>query len=92
MKNIAEFQIIGRIGKIAEVGKALKVDIAANYGKKDPSGVWRDDPYWNSITIFDEQTQNYIHQGSPKAISFSPAAAFAKPPTRKTARPFMPWI
>ena len=62
MKNIAEFQIIGRIGRIAEVGKALKVDVAANYGKKDQAGVWRDDPYWNSITIFDEQTRLYVQQ------------------------------
>lgn len=92
MKNIAEFQIIGRIGKIAEVGKVLKVDVAANYGKKDQAGVWRDDPYWNSITIFDEQLDFTFNSGSPKAISFSPAAAFAKPLTRRMARRSMAWI
>ena len=62
MKNIAEFQIIGRVGRVAKLGSLTKLDVAANYGRKDKGGEWRDDPYWNSITIFDENAQAYIEK------------------------------
>jgi single-stranded DNA-binding protein len=61
MKNLAEFQILGRVGKVAKVGAATKVDIAANYARKNKEGDWQDDPHWNSVTIFDEFIAKYVN-------------------------------
>ena len=52
MKNIAEFQIIGNIGRIQEVGKALKVSIASNYPSQNETGEWEQNTHWNTITLF----------------------------------------
>ena len=45
MRNIAEFQIIGRVGKVKEVGSTLRVSICANYPAKDKHGEWQDNPH-----------------------------------------------
>lgn len=34
MQNIAEFRIVGRIGKIEAKDKVTFIDVAANYGRK----------------------------------------------------------
>ncbi|AMK26630.1 single-stranded DNA-binding protein (plasmid) [Sphingobium sp. SJ10-10] len=51
MQNIAEFRIIGRIGKIAELDKVTKVSVAANYNRQD-NGEWITDTHWNEVTLF----------------------------------------
>ena len=60
MRNIAEFQIIGRVGKVKEVGSTLRVSICANYPVKDKQGEWQDNPHWNEVVIFQESTQGYV--------------------------------
>ena len=50
-QNIAEFRIIGRIGKINAGDKVTHVDIAANYNRKDGEE-WKTDTLWNSVTTF----------------------------------------
>ena len=60
MRNIAEFQIIGRVGKVKEVGSTLRVSIRANYPVKDKQGEWQDNPHWNEVVIFQENTQGYV--------------------------------
>jgi single-stranded DNA-binding protein len=60
MRNIAEFQIIGRVGKVKEVGSTLWVSICANYPVKDKNGEWQDNPHWNEVVIFQEGTQGYV--------------------------------
>ncbi|MBZ6078824.1 single-stranded DNA-binding protein [Microvirga puerhi] len=63
MNNIAEFQIIGRVARTAQVGSALKVTLAANYGTKDKTtNEWKEDPHFNTVTIFGEGTQDYIEK------------------------------
>ncbi|MCA0941915.1 single-stranded DNA-binding protein [Salipiger pacificus] len=52
MRTFAEFQIIGRVGKIKEVGPTLRVSIAAEYGRKDDRGDLQSRPFWNEVTIF----------------------------------------
>src|SRR3954451_21507112 len=47
MKNVAEFTIIGRVGAIKTLGKAVRVTIASNYRLKDERGEWREDTHWN---------------------------------------------
>ena len=42
-----EFQILGRIGKVREVGQTTRVSICANYAFKDRNGETKDKPYWN---------------------------------------------
>jgi hypothetical protein len=59
MRNIAEFQILGQVVRSAQVGKATKVTVAANYQIKD-GDQWVDDPHYNTVTIFNERTQKYI--------------------------------
>ncbi len=54
MRTFAEFQIMGRVGKIKEVGSTLRVSIAAEYGRKDDRGEFQSNPFWNEVTIFNE--------------------------------------
>jgi single-strand DNA-binding protein len=51
VQNIAEFRIIGRIGKIAELDKVTKVSVASNYNRQD-NGEWLTDTHWNEVTLF----------------------------------------
>lgn len=54
MKTFAEFQIIGHVGRVKKVGPTLRVDVAAEYGRKDEAGEFKPKPYWNEVTIFAE--------------------------------------
>lgn len=54
MRTFAEFQIMGRVGKTKEVGSTLRVSIAAEYGRKDNGGEFQSNPFWNEVTIFNE--------------------------------------
>ena len=56
MQGTAEFQIIGRIGKINEVGTALKVDIASDYPRKK-DGEWESNTHWNTVTLFKKSAE-----------------------------------
>ncbi|QCI96365.1 single-stranded DNA-binding protein [Novosphingobium sp. EMRT-2] len=51
MQNIAEFRIIGRLGKISTMEKVTYLDIASNYARKEGDG-WKDDTHWNRVTLF----------------------------------------
>lgn len=51
MQNIAEFQIIGRIGKIDAAKEVTHLSIAANYNRRDGDD-WKTDPHWNRVTVF----------------------------------------
>ncbi|GAM07612.1 single-stranded DNA-binding protein [Novosphingobium sp. MBES04] len=56
MQNIAEFRIIGRVGKIEIKDKVAFLDIAANYSRK-VGEEWEDDPHWNRVTLFGKNTE-----------------------------------
>ncbi len=43
MRTFAEFQIIGRVGKVKDVGTTLRISIASEYGRKDEGGL-QDEP------------------------------------------------
>jgi single-stranded DNA-binding protein len=62
MRNIAEFQIIGRVGNIKEVGSTTRVTIASNYPYRDDRGSWHDHVNWNEITLFSEKLQNHAEK------------------------------
>ncbi len=66
MRNIAQFQIIGRVSTIKLVGKTLRITICANYPFKDKQGNWKDDALWNEVTIFDENRRTYIQDNIEK--------------------------
>ena len=51
MQNIAEFHIIGRIGKIDDAKDVTHISVAANYNRRD-GDEWKTDPHWNRITLF----------------------------------------
>ena len=51
MQNIAEFHIIGRIGKIDAAKDVTHISVAANYNRKD-GDEWKPDPHWNRVTVF----------------------------------------
>ena len=55
MRTFSEFQIIGHVGKVRAVGPTLRVDIAADYGRKDETGQYKSNPYWNEVTLFGER-------------------------------------
>ncbi|NMN07531.1 MULTISPECIES: single-stranded DNA-binding protein [unclassified Novosphingobium] len=50
-QNIAEFRIIGRIGKIDAKDKVTFIDVASNYNRQE-DGVWKTDTHWNRVTCF----------------------------------------
>ncbi len=54
MRTFAKYEIVGRVGQIKEVGSALKISIAAEYGRKDNNGDFQSNPFWNDVTIFNE--------------------------------------
>ena len=60
MRGTAEFQIIGRIGRIATVGSTLKINIASDYPRKQDDGSWDDNTHWNTVTVFNERTIEWI--------------------------------
>jgi single-strand DNA-binding protein len=51
MQNIAEFHIIGRIGKIDAAKDVTRISVAANYNRRD-GDEWKTDPHWNRVTLF----------------------------------------
>ncbi len=51
MQNIAEFQIIGRIGKIDAAKDVTHISVASNYNRRD-GNEWKSDPHWNRVTLF----------------------------------------
>lgn len=51
MQNIAEFHIIGRIGKIDHAKDVTHLSVAANYNRRD-GDEWKSDPHWNRVTLF----------------------------------------
>ena len=62
MKNVAEFTFLSRVGSIKTLGKAVRVAIASNYRLKDERGEWREDTYWNEVTVFSPTTRSYIEE------------------------------
>src|SRR3546814_4492718 len=56
MQNIAEFRIIGRVGKISEHDKVTKVNVAANYNRQE-NGEWVTDNHWNEGTLLGKQIE-----------------------------------
>ena len=55
MRTFSEFQIIGHVGKVKAVGPTLRVDLAADYGRKDEKGEYQPNPHWNEVTLFNER-------------------------------------
>jgi single-strand DNA-binding protein len=51
MQNIAEFHIIGRIGKIDAAKEVTHISVAANYNRRD-GDEWKTDAHWNRVTLF----------------------------------------
>lgn len=51
MQNIAEFHIIGRIGKIDRAKEVTHLSVAANYNCRD-GDEWKTDTHWNRVTLF----------------------------------------
>ena len=51
MQNIAEFHIIGRIGKIDAAKDVTHLSVAANYNRREGEE-WKTDPHWNRVTLF----------------------------------------
>lgn len=50
-KNVAEFHIIGNIGKVTRREKVSYVSVAANYNWQQ-DGEWKTDTVWNSVVCF----------------------------------------
>lgn len=50
-QNIAEFRIIGRVGKVSPLEKVTYVSVASNYNRRDGDD-WKSDTHWNSVVCF----------------------------------------
>lgn len=61
-QNIAEFRIIGRIGKINAREKVTYVSVAANYNRRDGND-WKTDTHWNSVVCFSNVAQQVESAG-----------------------------
>lgn len=60
MKNVAEFTLIGRVGKITANGTVTRVSIASNYARRQEDGSYKDDTHWNTVVVFAEGTRKYL--------------------------------
>lgn len=60
MINNAQFQIIGRIGKITKHDKVTHISVASDRQVKDGDG-WKKDTIWNSVTIFSEPMRKRLN-------------------------------
>ena len=60
MKNIAEFTIIGRIGKVEVLNTATRLSIASNYRRRGEDGSYADDTHWNTVVVFAGSPRRYI--------------------------------
>lgn len=58
----AEFDIIGRIGKVNKFDGTTRISIATNYRRKEADGKWVDDPHWNEVVVFSDKTRKYIDE------------------------------
>lgn len=55
-QNIAEFRIIGRVGKITARERVTYVSVAANYNRRDGDD-WKTETLWNSVVCFSNVAQ-----------------------------------
>lgn len=62
MRTHFEFQAIARVGKITAVGSILKVSLAAEYGKRNDRGDFESNPFWNTVTIFNDATIKWVKE------------------------------
>lgn len=53
MQNIAEFRIIGRVGKVEVKEKVTYLSVASNYNRKDGDD-WKTVTHWNNVTLFEK--------------------------------------
>ena len=60
MMNIAEFTILGRVGKIKPFEGKTNVTICANYTFRNRDGERDSAAHWNEVTVFPEATRDYI--------------------------------
>src|SRR3546814_2033981 len=55
-KNIAEFRIIGNVGKKRERDKVTYVSVGANYNRRDGDD-WKSETLWTSVVCFSNVAQ-----------------------------------
>ena len=83
MQNIAEFRIIGRIGKVEVKEKVTYLSVASNYNRKDGDD-WKTDAHWNSVTLFDKLAKRLT---ASKGDLFTSLVASARTNMRQAAAP-----
>ena len=66
MNMIAQFQLIGRIGEVREVGTTLRVSVASAYSWRNEAGEWENRTRWNEVTIFNDATKAYVRRNLGK--------------------------
>ncbi|MEM7500231.1 MAG: single-stranded DNA-binding protein [Pseudomonadota bacterium] len=66
MRTFAKYEIIGRVGKLKDVGGTLRVSVAAEYGRKDDRGEFQSKPYWNEVTIFNDNVAKWVRENTQK--------------------------
>lgn len=55
MKNVAIFEIIGRVARIDAFDKLTRITTASNYNiKDDKTDEWREDTHWNQTVAFNQ--------------------------------------
>ncbi|SKB26232.1 hypothetical protein [Sphingopyxis flava] len=89
MQNIAEFHIIGRIGKIDAARDVTHLSVATNYNRRD-GNEWKSEPYWNRVTLFGkvrsrtDKAATATWCGSPDWSARPAMSPKAQPPTAWT--------
>lgn len=60
MRTFAKHFTQGYVGKIKEVGTALKISISSSYRQRNQNGDYEDRTYWNTVTVFDDKRMKFI--------------------------------
>jgi single-stranded DNA-binding protein len=60
MKNLAEFTIIGNVGRIKEFDKNTKVTVGSNYRRQNANKEWETKTRWNEVTVWRPQDIDFV--------------------------------
>lgn len=62
MRSINRFTVLGNVGKVTELNKAVKVNIATNRRWKDKEGKAVVSTDWVTVTVLDEKQAAWISE------------------------------
>ena len=77
MRSINRVQILGHVGKVIPLQKAIKIDVGTNRYWKDDSGENQTTTDWCTLTVLDQKTIKFVAANVAKGDSIYAEARVA---------------